>query len=251
MTFFTKSIMLIGGLVFLAACAGTPSSRPTYTSYQAATADEKATIILNASGQRCDLAIFKLVNRETSEETKVNIKRTGSRRGNTPAVVSVSPGVYDLMGGTCYSSGFEPLYYRGLNVWFDGLEVEAGEVRNLGDLQIGAASASIPKSALARGLTAVVQWDFSAVNTYQYTVFAFRDRTERANARIRELFPDFTDQLTYEPLEPLISVREFSKLLKTNFGQDAEGEQRTRVEAELLTYDHMARLKQEALGIEE
>jgi len=220
-----KRLLILLALGSLTACETIPVTPEDVTSINAR---EKSVVLMSYFSEKddpCYHGYMNLVNVDTRQIYNLNSFRGSNIVKPTPGRITVEPGNYKILSGTC--AGYQmtanlPL----IGSWFEEFEVKPGEVVNIGRLKpINFDLKSLPESQLGRAMNVLFSLGTSRANETTYVTYSFDAENESyVEGLLTTKYPDIeTGYITRLP-QRRFSEDEFKAVLVKAYEPDENGE---------------------------
>lgn len=240
----------IGGLsIFvlvslLSGCASTPpvSTLANETELKAVEDGNQALVIMSNSGQSCETTTFGFTNLATDKTTYAKIVQSRARSGfsvGQPTLFTLDPGTYKLTSGRCTNHQYQPLVYSTIGKWFEPFEVEGGDVRNLGNLNVSAAKGEGRRGLAVAAVTRVLSLGRNTNNPRDYLVLRFVDAPLAAKRALEKNYPSLVGEFKSDPPKAKINAREFREIFAEAYSPDEDGKAPMKSDADDIVQDFM------------
>jgi len=157
----------------------------------------------------------------------------------SPRIHSLKPGTYKIKSGKVggYNvTGNMPL----IGLWAQNFEVKAGEVTDLGELNMNMITNDVKTNAGSQVINALTSLGTNVNQDITHVSYVVSPMTEKDKSRVFEKFADLEDNLVSRPLDMRLTEAEFSQLVAKASARNEEGnlptgkEIRTKLASSLL-----------------
>lgn len=218
-----KRFAPIGAAIFfLQACSSLETTLPTQADFAKFEAGGSAILITNVAGDlQCDNVIFG-INRKGAETNSIMTTIYDPGYASTkPAMIVVPPGRYEFNRGSCDRSGYYPEDLPNLLLWFDGVDVKAGDVAYLGTLDIG----RVDVQEQAEGFERLIRlFDDTPTLKSTYISYEIKDMSAEVLERLNVTHPALATKMkTIMPYQ-IISRDDFKQAIVTSYAPGPDGQ---------------------------
>jgi hypothetical protein len=178
------------------------------------------------SGQPCEESAFEFQNTSTQEIVEMEIIQRGRARGfsvGQPAMVTMEPGEYKIISGNCASHPYQTIFYSDIEKWFKPFQVQGGDVKFLGNLQVSAAKGEGRQGIVNAVTGRLLNLGLSTNKPTDYIVLKTLDAPSSAKLALRTNYPDLLEDFVSAPLEARIDAAKFREIVAAAYSLDETG----------------------------
>ncbi|MEP3891278.1 MAG: hypothetical protein ABJN69_12535 [Hellea sp.] len=228
-----RSVFPLAALFLLTACATPPPIKPEQ--FNAVKSGQKAAIFMTYYGDRaCSNATLSLMSTKSG-----SVYSLGPGAGRADGV-AVEPGAYQFLMGSCYQqlgSGTRASF-KDLAYWFHPIEVEGGEVVDLGTLRFEV----LTKKSEATTIDKIenLMTTMSLKDRSNFFLYSF-DATPRKRTQklVAKYYPDLSDKMVIKPPKARLDKAKYEQMIDKAYAKNKDGSSPTSEEAKQRLLEQM------------